>query len=69
MSEANKIVLNIVGGESLTLQKVNEAARIICGNVYEDANIIVGAQVNLDFPRDKITVTVIAAGFQDTEEK
>lgn len=67
VSEANKIVLNIVGGESLTLQKVNEAARIICGNVYEDANIVVGAQVNPDFPRDKITVTVIAAGFQDTQ--
>ncbi len=69
VSEAKKIALNIVGGEALTLQKVNEAARIICGNVYEDANIVVGAKVNKEFPADKITVTVIATGFQESESE
>ena len=59
---ANGVLLNITGGNNLTLFEVNEAAGIIAEAVDPDANIIFGAFIDEDL-KDEIRVTVIATGF------
>ena len=56
------VLFNVVGGESLSLFEVNEAAEIIRGAVDPEANIIFG--VVHDPALDKeIRITLIATGF------
>jgi len=57
------VLFNIVGGESLTLFEVNQAAEVIRQAVDPDANIIFG--VAHDSRLDKeVRITLIATGFQ-----
>jgi len=62
LDEAAGVLVNIVGGESLSLQKINKAARIIDAYVHEDANLAIFAQVNQAFPDDLVSVTIVATG-------
>ncbi|MEA3312237.1 MAG: cell division protein FtsZ [candidate division WOR-3 bacterium] len=64
ISGARGILLNISGGEDLTLHEVNEAARIIYGYANADSNIIFGA-IQEDELADEIRVTVIATGIEE----
>jgi cell division protein FtsZ len=64
ISGAKGILLNISGGEDLTLHEVNEAARIIYGYANADSNIIFGAIQEKGFA-DEIRVTVIATGIEE----
>lgn len=64
ISGAKGILLNISGGEDLTLHEVNEAARIIYGYANADSNIIFGAIQDGEFA-DEIRVTVIATGIEE----
>ena len=64
ISGARGILLNISGGEDLTLHEVNEAARIIYGYANADSNIIFGAIQDGEFS-DEIRVTVIATGIEE----
>jgi cell division protein FtsZ len=57
------LLLNITGGNGLTLYEVNEAARIISDHAHPDANVIFGAAID-DSLGDEVRVTVIAAGFE-----
>jgi cell division protein FtsZ len=59
---AKGVLINITGGNDMTLFEVNEAASIIQEAADEEANIIFGAVID---PRlkDEIKVTVIATGF------
>jgi cell division protein FtsZ len=59
---AKAVLLNIAGGNDLSLHEVNEVTEIIHKQVDPDANIILGTTIDpaLD---DKIRVTVIATGF------
>ena len=59
---AKGVLLNITGGNNLTLFEVNEAAGIIAEAVDPDANIIFGAFIDENL-KDEIRVTVIATGF------
>ena len=61
---ATGIIINVTGGNNLTLWEVNEASTLITEAAHEDAEIIFGAVIddNLD---DDIRVTVIATGFGD----
>lgn len=68
ISGAKGILLNISGGDDLTLHEVNEAARIIYGYANQDSNIIFGAIQNKEFA-DDIRVTVIATGMEEMPEK
>jgi cell division protein FtsZ len=54
--------LNITGGSDLGLFEVNEAAEIVHNAAHQDANLIFGAVVD-DTYGDKVSVTVIATGF------
>jgi len=59
---AQGVIINITGGEDLSLFEVNEASSIIHEAAHENANIIFGAAVD---PRlnGKIKITVIATKF------
>ncbi|HSG06440.1 MAG TPA: cell division protein FtsZ, partial [Nitrospiria bacterium] len=59
---AKGILLNISGGEEMTLHDVNEASMIIQDAVDPEANIILGAVINKQL-KGKVVVTVIATGF------
>jgi cell division protein FtsZ len=59
---ATGVLLNITGGEDLTMREVDKAAEIIKGMASKDANIIFGASVDPEY-NDKIKITVIATGF------
>jgi cell division protein FtsZ len=62
---ARGILLNITGGEDLSLYEVNEAAGAIADAADEDANIIFGALMDSRLS-GSIAVTVIATGFGET---
>lgn len=59
---AQGVLVNITGGEEMTLMEVDEATSIIYEEAGEDANIIFGAVID-DNLTDEINVTVIATGF------
>ncbi len=61
---ARGIVFTIVGGPGLSMNDVNEAAKIITAAADEDAKIIFGAVVD-DKLKDEIKITVVATGFED----
>jgi cell division protein FtsZ len=61
---ARGLLLNITGGEDLTLYEVNEAAGVISEAADDDANIIFGAVVDESL-EGKISITVVATGFGD----
>ncbi len=59
---ARGVLINITGGNDMTLFEVNEAASIIQEAADEDANIIFGAVIDPKM-KDEVKVTVIATGF------
>jgi cell division protein FtsZ len=59
---ARGLLFNITGGKSLTIQDVNEAAKIITSAVHKDALKIWGAVIQDDL-EDELKITVIATGF------
>lgn len=59
---ARGIVFTIVGGPTLSMIEVNEAAKVITAAADEDAKIIFGAVIN-DKMKDEIKITVVATGF------
>ena len=65
---ARGILLNVGGGEDLSLYEVNEVAEIINAAADPEANIIFGAVVD-ECLGDALWVTVVAAGFDVTSEE
>jgi cell division protein FtsZ len=60
---ARSIILNIRGGDEMSLFEVNEAAEVVRANTHPEANIIFGAVVDPTMNGD-IQLTVIATGFE-----
>jgi len=65
---ARGILFIIVGGPSMAMSEVEEAATIITESVDPNAKIIFGAVIDEDM-KDKIRITVVAAGFGDKEPR
>ncbi len=63
---AKGVLLSVAGGSDLGLFEINEAARLVQNVASVDANIIFGAVID-DTLGDEVRVTVIAAGFQESE--
>lgn len=59
---ATGVILNISGGDSLSLHEVHTAADIVYGAVDPDANILFGSVID-ETLKDEIVITVIATGF------
>ena len=55
------VIINITGGNDLSLTEVHEATSIIQESAHEDANIIFGVVIDHDV-EDEVKVTVIATG-------
>lgn len=68
MEGAKGVLFNIVGGPDMTMNEVNEAAKIITGAADADANIIFGATIDGEMS-DKVKITVIATGFDETRKR
>jgi cell division protein FtsZ len=59
---AKGILVNVTGGNDLSLPEYEEVLKIITANVDSDANIIAGYTVREEM-QDQLKVTVIATGF------
>lgn len=62
------LLVNITGGDDITLNEVENAANLIQEAVGDEANVIVGAVIDDEF-KDQIRVTVIATGFNRNVQK
>ena len=60
---AKGVLLNVTGGNDLTLHEVTAASEIIAEAVDDDANIIFGAVID-EKMQGEVRITVIATGFQ-----
>lgn len=65
---ARGVLFNITGGSDLTMFEVDEAARLISGEVDPDANIIFGAVVD-EKMADQVRITVIATEVDETRSR
>lgn len=65
---ARKMIMNVTGGEDLTLTEVTEAADLIRRIAATECDLVFGAVVQEGIP-DGIKITVIAADFQETIEE
>ena len=63
---AKGVILNIVGGNDLTMDEVQTAATLVQSVVDYSANIIFGACIDTNI-NDEVEVTVIATGFPNME--
>ncbi|URM53182.1 cell division protein FtsZ [Mycoplasma sp. SG1] len=62
---AKDAIVNITGGQGMTLFDANDAVDIIKNTASNDVNIIFGVAVN-DALEDEVIVTVIATGFDES---
>jgi cell division protein FtsZ len=62
---AKGILVNVTGGEDLSLTEFEEVLKIITANADRDANIITGHTIEATM-EEKIKVTVIATGFHNS---
>src|SRR5436190_12884626 len=60
---ARGILINITGGEDMTLYEVSEAAEIVHSHAHPEAQIIFGTVIDKKMA-DSIKITVIATGFE-----
>lgn len=65
---AKGVLFNIVGGTDLTMDEVDQSAKIIAEHVDADANIIFGATIDSSMV-DQIRIIVIATGFDSTKQQ
>ncbi len=68
MEGARGVLFNIVGGPDLTMNEVDEAAKIISSAADPDANIIFGATID-ETMHDQIRITVVATGFDQARQR
>jgi cell division protein FtsZ len=65
---AHGVLLSIQGGSDLGLFEINEAAQLVSNSAAPEANIIFGAVID-DALGDEVRVTVIAAGFDEANNR
>jgi len=63
---ARGVLVNITGGQDLTLREVDEAMNVIHDSADPDANIIFGTVTDEDL-QNEMKITVIATGFQQAK--
>ena len=61
---AQGIILNITGGNDLSMFEIDEAARVVTEYTSDDAHVIFGAVIN-DAYTGEVKVTVVATGFDE----
>src|SRR5574344_935973 len=64
---ATDAIINVTGGNSLTLFEAEDAAEVVRNAAKTDINTIFGAVINENL-NDEVRVTVIATGFDDNKD-
>ncbi len=64
---AHGVLINITGGKDITLLEVSKASELIHSLAHPDANIIFGTVID-EAMKEMVKVTVIATGFDQTQE-
>lgn len=62
---ARGVIFNVSGGADLTMQEINEAAKIVTDAIDPQAKVIFGAVTDDKLKKGEVKITVIAAGFGD----
>ena len=62
---ARAVLINVTGGEDISIVDINEAANLVMESADPDANIIFGAGID-ETMGDEVRITVIATGFEKT---
>ncbi len=62
---ARAVLINITGGEDMSIIDINEAANLVMQAADSEANIIFGAGID-ETMDDEVRITVIATGFEKT---
>ena len=62
---ARAVLINITGGEDMSIIDINEAANLVMQAADSEANIIFGAGIDEKL-KDEVRITVIATGFEKT---
>ncbi len=65
---ARGIILNIAGGDGLSIGEVSEAANLIHGVIDYSANLIFGANIIPEL-KDEVVITIIATGFTGSPDR
>jgi cell division protein FtsZ len=65
---AKSVLVNLAGGDSLTLQEYQDVVELVTENCSDDALIIAGQAYNPELG-DQIKVTVVATGFERKSEQ
>ena len=60
---ARAILINVTGGNDMSIIDINEAASLVMEEADDDANIIFGAGISEEMD-DEVRITVIATGFE-----
>ncbi len=68
ISGARGVLINITGGNNLSMHEVGEASNLIHNAVGEDANVIFGMVIDENL-NDELRVTVIATGFNKQSQQ
>lgn len=64
---ATGILINFTGGTNLRMAEIEEAASLVEDAAHDDVNLIFGTVID-ESMTDEIKITVIATGFQPTEQ-
>ncbi|MFH0846366.1 MAG: cell division protein FtsZ [Patescibacteria group bacterium] len=62
---AKGVLLSVSGGDDLTINEIQEAARIVTESIDPDAKVIFGTSKTDKVKKNEIKITVIATGFKD----
>ncbi len=65
---ARGVLFNITGGSDMTMNEVDEAAKVITSQADPDAQIIFGAAIDEKLV-DQVKVTVVATGFDESRRQ
>ncbi len=62
ISEANKAIVNVIGGTDLSIKEAEMIAEAVSSKINPDAHLIWGAMIDENYPKNQISVIVVIAG-------
>jgi len=67
ISDADRALVNVVGGPDMTLQEAQAAVEYLSGKISPEANIIWGAQIEENLHKNVIRVMLVISGVKPTD--
>ncbi len=62
ISEANRALINVIGGTDMTLREAEMIVEAVSGKINPNAHVIWGAMIEEELPRNQIQAMVVIAG-------